>query len=107
MERFRADEDGGTHMAKCIVPACSAEAANNLGIRLRRPDTTAIWAPNTDAYVCDVHARKGALVHVYYETSDDDQVEVHVHGSTHEVSRVTKINRAPDVVEDLAKRVRK
>jgi hypothetical protein len=57
-------------MANCIVPGCSVDAQNSLSIRLRRPDTSAIWAPNLDAHVCDIHATSGARVTVTYETTE-------------------------------------
>jgi hypothetical protein len=31
----------------CIVMGCTNNAKHNIGIRLRRPGGTAIWAPNT------------------------------------------------------------
>jgi len=78
-------------MPDCIVPGCPREARNKLGIRLRRPDTTAIWAPNTDAFVCDSHASTGAHVTVYYEPTETHSVEVVVHGATHGTRRTTGI----------------
>jgi len=46
-------------MPACIVNGCQNHASNNFGVRLRREDTSAIWAPNTEAYICDVHASSG------------------------------------------------
>ena len=34
----------------CIITGCPNEGIHNIGIRCRRPDTTAIWAPNTNAF---------------------------------------------------------
>ena len=44
----------------CIVPSCTRSGVNDLGIRLRRRDTTAWWARETAAHVCDTHARSGS-----------------------------------------------
>lgn len=60
-------------MPECIVPGCSRNAENTLGVRLRKPDTTAIWAPQTNAHVCNVHARSGARVSVIYEATDSGE----------------------------------
>ena len=68
-------------MSECIVPGCPREALNNLSVRLRRPDTSAIWAPNTEAYVCDSHAESGARVTLYYEPTTAEAIEVRVHGT--------------------------
>jgi hypothetical protein len=75
----------------CIVPSCRRNALNNLGVRLRKPDTSAIWAPNANAYVCDVHARSGALVTLIYETNDSGRVELAVQGAGKPVVRRTAI----------------
>ena len=46
-------------MQKCIIDGCSNEGVHNFGVRCRRPNTSAIWAPNTNAYLCDEHAEQG------------------------------------------------
>jgi hypothetical protein len=51
-------------MPQCLIPNCPNNAENNLGIRCRRPDTTAIWAPNCDAYLCDDHADQGYIIDI-------------------------------------------
>jgi hypothetical protein len=51
-------------MAKCIIEGCQNYADNNFGVRLRRPNTTAIFAPNTDAFVCDEHSKAGMRIDV-------------------------------------------
>jgi len=89
-------------MPTCIVPGCPLEAGNNLGIRLRRPDTSAIWAPNTEAYVCDQHALSGARVTIIYEPADTGQVEVVVNGAAPAVARRTTIHRRAEASESLS-----
>ena len=48
----------------CAIPGCSDHAEHHLGVRLRRPDTTAIWAPNTNVFLCDDHAISGLRIQV-------------------------------------------
>jgi hypothetical protein len=93
-------------MAECIVPGFGHDARNNLGIRLRRPDTSAMWAPNTEAFVCDRHAVSGARITIFYEGNETGEVEVRVHGASGEISRTTPIRQratkdAADLVDDL------
>jgi hypothetical protein len=78
-------------VADCIVPGCGRNALNNLGVRLRKPDTSAIWAPNANAYVCDTHARSGARVTLIYEGTDTGRVELRVQGAGEQVVRRTAI----------------
>ena len=51
-------------MAQCLIPNCPNDARNNVSIRCRRPATTAIWAPNTTAYLCDDHADQGFIIDI-------------------------------------------
>ena len=79
-------------MANCIIPGCKNIAQNNFGVRLRRPDTTAIWAPNTDAYLCDHHATMGVLVEVTLHATNSSSVETRVTGvDPNTANRVTPI----------------
>lgn len=64
----------------CIIPGCTNLAPNNFGVRLRRPDTTAIWAPNTEAYICDAHAKQGLIVTVTLEPTNTGEIETNVIG---------------------------
>jgi hypothetical protein len=66
----------------CIVPGCSRTGRNKLGVRLRKPDTTAIWSPETDAHVCDTHARSGARLTVIYEANETGRVEIRTYGAS-------------------------
>jgi hypothetical protein len=63
-------------MPDCIVPGCSRSGKNKLGVRLRKPDTSAIWSPETDAHVCDTHARSGARLMILYEATTSGRVEI-------------------------------
>ena len=90
-------------MPVCVVPGCAREAVNNLSIRLRRPDTSAIWAPNMEAFVCDEHAITGARIHVLYEATSSGEIETHVHGWASEPARTTEIRQhAQKLAEDLS-----
>jgi len=95
-------------MPECVVPGCAREGRNNLSIRLRRPDTSAIWAPNTEAFVRDTHAESGARLTLYYQATDADRIEVIVHGIGEPASRITPIHHReeePQMAEDLRDRV--
>ena len=48
---------------QCMIEGCENEGVNNFGVRLRRPDSSAIWAPNTEAFICDFHASRGHQSH--------------------------------------------
>jgi len=79
-------------MPDCVVPGCARAANNTLGLRLPKPTTEAIWSPNLNAYVCDVHARSGARVTVMYEATDSGRVETRVQGVTGPTVRRTSIH---------------
>jgi len=71
----------------CVVPGCTRSGLNDLSIRLRRPDTTAWWARETAAHVCDVHAQSGARITITYEGTDTDTVEIRTQGATEPMVR--------------------
>jgi hypothetical protein len=71
----------------CIVPGCTRSGVNDLGIRLRRRDTTAWWARETAAHIFDVHARSGARISITYEGTDTDSIEVRTQGVTEAIVR--------------------
>ena len=73
--------------AACLV--CGERATTALGIRLRRRNTNAVWAPNLSAYLCDLHAVSGCEVGVMYRATSTGRVVVHVvNGDGATVSRV-------------------
>ena len=62
-----------------IVPGCGRSAVNNLGVRLRRPpQADALWSPNANAYVCDIHARSGARITIIFEATETGKIETRV-----------------------------
>lgn len=78
---------------KCIIPSCKNVASHNFGVRLRRPDTSAIWAPNSEAYFCDAHAVSGATITVLIEPNSTGEIETKIVGlDPPTADRVTKIN---------------
>jgi hypothetical protein len=75
-------------VSDCIVPGCRRNAVNNLGVRLRRPpQADAHWSPNTNAYVCDEHARQGARITVIYEQADNGRIETRVYAAEEPIAR--------------------
>jgi hypothetical protein len=80
---------------KCIIPGCENDADNNIGVRLRRPDTTAIWAPNTDAFLCSHHAKRGLIITVILEPTQDHKIKTRVCG----VAETTK-NRTTQIRQE-------
>ena len=82
----------------CIVPDCSNRADKKLGIRLRRPQQpdrasvgTAIWAPETGAFVCDQHAAAGWRITIIMEPTTTGEVVTNVVCSDAVIRRRTRI----------------
>lgn len=63
----------------CIIADCGNPADLNLGVRLRRSGGTAIWAPNTDAMVCDTHAVQGFQIEITLVPTTSNRIETVVH----------------------------
>jgi len=80
----------------CIVLGCTNYAAHQIGIRLRRPDTSAIWAPDTWAYVCDVHAVQGFDIEIILTPNTSGMIETVVSSPGGvPVTRTTEIVQIP------------
>jgi hypothetical protein len=80
----------------CIIPGCNRSANHNFGVRLRRPDTTAVWAPNTEAYLCDHHASAGLRIMIILESNNSQEIETIVYGvPQRSAERITPILRNP------------
>jgi len=45
-------------------------------LRCRRPDTSAVWAPTTGAYLCDKHATGGAELELFFRPKRNRQLVV-------------------------------
>ena len=87
----------GEEQMTCIFDGCNEQGVNTIGVRLRRPDTntTSIWAPNTNAMVCDRHANQGMRVTVHVELLDERVVETRVRAIGRVVERTTHIQHDP------------
>jgi hypothetical protein len=79
----------------CIVPGCHNQAENNLGVRLRRANTSAIWSPNTAAYICDEHAAQGWRITVIMEPNTTGEIETRVFSPGQVFERTTPIVNEP------------
>jgi len=84
-------------MPKCLIPNCTNDASNNLGIRCRRPETSAIWAPNCDAYLCDDHADQGYTIDITLTPATSRNITTNVAAGGHTANRTTPINH--DTIE--------
>ena len=62
----------------CIIAGCNNRARHNFGVQLRRPSTRAIWAPNTEAHLCDEHAVQGLKVEVNLIATDTGMIDTEV-----------------------------
>ena len=77
-----------------MVPGCNEEARNYLGLRLRKPSTRAVWAPNADAFLCKRHAEGGGVFQITYEPGSTGTVQVDVEcGGQPITTRTTPIRR--------------
>lgn len=65
-------------MPQCIITGCTNQAAHNFSVRLRRPNTSAIWAPNTRAFLCDEHATQGLRITVELTPTNDGRIETYI-----------------------------
>lgn len=78
----------------CIVPGCTSEGRNYLALRLRKPSTRAVWAPNSDAFLCKAHAEGGGKFTLIVDPRTTRDVEVEVHcGGRQVATRTTPIRR--------------
>lgn len=83
-------------MPTCIVHGCQNNAPNNFGVRLRRENTNAIWAPNTEAYICDFHASLGFDIVVQLHTRADHNIVTNVNANGGIFAqRITPITNTP------------
>ena len=82
-------------MPQCLIPGCPNNAENNIGIRLRRPDTSAIWAPNSEAFLCDDHAQVGYVVNITLSPLPTREITTNVSAGGRVESRTTPIVHHP------------
>jgi hypothetical protein len=60
----------------CLIPGCGNDAKNRLAIRCRKPSTLAVWAPDSDAYLCKHHAEGGLRIVIDVEPTTTGAVQV-------------------------------
>jgi hypothetical protein len=82
-------------MPQCLIPNCPNNAVNNISIRCRRPDTSAIWAPNTAAFLCDVHADQGYIIDITLTPATSRTITTRVSAGGQVVTRRTRIIHHP------------
>ena len=85
----------------CVVPGCDRPGKHKLGVRCRvshepspipgKSKTSALWAPDADAFLCDGHALGGAHITLIYEPNDSGETAVKVIGAPHTDDRRTPI----------------
>ena len=79
---------------KCLIPGCTNDAKNKLSIRCRKPSTLAVWAPDSEAYLCKSHAEQGVDVAVDISPAATGNVSVtYTSGGQAAPSRTTPIKR--------------
>lgn len=78
-------------MPNCLIPGCTNDADNNVAIRCRRPDTSAIWAPNSNAYLCLAHATQGCAIDITITPNASGEVETNVSAGGAVETRTTPI----------------
>ena len=81
----------------CIFEGCEEPGRHILGVRLRRPeDLTAVWAPNTNALICDHHAGRGMRIVIELESLDNRVIETTVQSvAVRTARRTTDITQLP------------
>ena len=75
-----AEGDLAGDQRPCVVPGCASTGKHKLGVRCRvwqepspvpgKSKTSALWAPDSDAFLCDRHALGGAHITLIYEPND-------------------------------------
>jgi hypothetical protein len=82
-------------MPQCLIPGCTNNGEHNISIRCRRPDTSAIWAPNTEAFLCDDHAAQGYTIDITLVPAAAQTITTNVTAGGHVETRTTPIVNQP------------
>jgi hypothetical protein len=78
----------------CLIPGCHRNARNKLAVRCRKPSTRAVWAPDSEAYLCKEHAEGGVVINVTVESNASKTVTVsYESGGQPGPTRTTSIRR--------------
>ena len=79
---------------QCLIPGCPNNARNKLAIRCRKPSTLAVWAPDSQAYLCKQHAEGGVDIVVTVEPTGMGSVKAtYTSGGQAGPTRTTTINK--------------
>lgn len=79
----------------CLVPGCTEDVKNRIAIRYRKPSTRAVWAPNSDAFLCKQHAEGGVRLVLDVEATNTRELDATITASGATVAeRVTPIRRS-------------
>jgi hypothetical protein len=89
----------------CVVPGCESPGKHRLGVRCRvwhepspiagKTKTSALWAPDSDAFLCDQHALGGAHITLIFEPNDSGETAVKVIAAPYADDRRTPIRHKP------------
>lgn len=87
------------------APDCGSPGKHRLGVRCRvwhgpspvagKSKTSALWAPDSDAFLCDQHALSGAHITLIFEPNDSGETAVKVIAAPHTDDRRTPIRHEP------------
>ena len=79
---------------QCLIDGCPYDARNKLAVRCRKPSTRAVWAPDSEAYLCKKHAEDGVEIVVHIDATAMASVKTtYVSGGRRSQSRTTQIKR--------------
>jgi hypothetical protein len=100
-----APGDSREVMQRCVVPGCENPGKHRLGVRCRvwhepspiagKSKTSALWAPDSDAFLCDQHALGGAHITLIFEPNDSGETAVRVIAAPYADDRRTPIRHKP------------
>jgi hypothetical protein len=89
----------------CVVPGCGSPGKHKIGVRCRvwvepspipgKVKTSALWAPDSDAFLCDEHALGGAQITLIYEPNETGETALKVIATPHLDDRRTPIRLEP------------
>jgi transcriptional regulator with XRE-family HTH domain len=89
----------------CVVPGCPLPGKHRLGVRCRvwhepspiagKSKTSALWAPDSDAFLCDQHALGGAHITLIFEPNGSGETAVRVIAAPYSDDRRTPIRHEP------------
>lgn len=92
----------------CVVPGCGRPGKNKLGVRCRvwhepspvpgKKKTSALWAPDADAFLCDEHALGGAHITLIFEPDDSCETAVRVIAAPQAEARTRPIKGVPSEI---------